>query len=584
MSHPSDLAKTKWLMTILLCLIPGLLGACRSGGTNPASTPTLRAALPPTGSQTAPTFATPSPAATLAPATLAVPTSPPSAVRASPTATLTEAPTIEPAVQPNPLNVSAQVDASRAVSATISNSGGTLSATAADGTRFTLTVPRDALLLDEIITLTPVRALDGLPLGGGLSAAVQIDPEDLQFAEPATLTIQPTKAEDAQSPVGFAYHGQGDEFHLYLAWASGATVNVPLMHSGGYGMGKGSADDIGAHTPTATEDWAEQEIARVVKNTFDPSTGLTGDANKQVEAILVRWYDRGVSPGLTDESDDDAFLNALWEFNASLSMANLLLGPDGAQQFAQKRGVNPDQATDMVARRIPKGSSKCQKGGFDEALQMLAMYSHAAAMNKRGARGNLAGLRDVVRKCARFKLNFASSVNGFTPRGTQVITKVHLQDYVTINLDDTLTRFAGSGTLSYVEFKINPNPPNKKCTPWTYMPVGSTFRVVSLVFVRGSKQDPIRDFDVLIDPGNPEEVADTYCEGHGIPYESHVWKDGFIAFHPNGSQAGLHVRDWRILSGGALALSNLGYQAHKFVDGREVDEDTALELTHTPTQ
>jgi hypothetical protein len=56
-----------------------------------------------------------------------------------------------------------------------------------------------------------------------------------------------------------------------------------------------------------------------------------------------------------------------------------------------------------------------------------------------------------------------------------------------------------------------------------------------------------------------------------------------MAFHPDGGPAGLHVHDWRML-GPTLALSNLGYQTHEFADGREVDEDTALESTHTPTQ
>ena len=56
----------------------------------------------------------------------------------------------------NPVYVSARSDDSRAASANISAAGGLVTTTAADGTKFTLVVPPDALLSSETITIKPV--------------------------------------------------------------------------------------------------------------------------------------------------------------------------------------------------------------------------------------------------------------------------------------------------------------------------------------------------------------------------------------------------------------------------------------------
>ena len=59
-------------------------------------------------------------------------------------------------------------DVSRAAHAAIGPEGGTLKATAADGTRFELEVPAEALDFAEVITMTPVLRAENLPLSGGL--------------------------------------------------------------------------------------------------------------------------------------------------------------------------------------------------------------------------------------------------------------------------------------------------------------------------------------------------------------------------------------------------------------------------------
>jgi hypothetical protein len=92
----------------------------------------------------------------------------------------------------NPLSVTPSLDSTRVASATMAEDGGTLSVMAANGTTFTLTIPADALVSEEEITMTPVAQMPDLPfsLGLGSGGAVQLGPEGLLLVKPATLVIQ----------------------------------------------------------------------------------------------------------------------------------------------------------------------------------------------------------------------------------------------------------------------------------------------------------------------------------------------------------------------------------------------------------
>ncbi len=73
--------------------------------------------------------------------------------------------------------VSIETDDSRAATGWISSdAGGSLSTTAADGTVFTLVVPPDSLFVDELVTMTPARAVGSFPFAGGLVAGVGFEP------------------------------------------------------------------------------------------------------------------------------------------------------------------------------------------------------------------------------------------------------------------------------------------------------------------------------------------------------------------------------------------------------------------------
>src|SRR4051812_38676004 len=92
-----------------------------------------------------------------------------------------EDPSDPPLPEPHPASVTPALDPSRTASARISVSGGTLHTTGADGTRYTLTIPPNALLADTTISMTPLTGVTGLDLPGARFLGVQFEPEGLRF-------------------------------------------------------------------------------------------------------------------------------------------------------------------------------------------------------------------------------------------------------------------------------------------------------------------------------------------------------------------------------------------------------------------
>src|SRR5688572_3551170 len=88
------------------------------------------------------------------------------------TTTQPKGPVIDFASPGKPLDVKVQLDRKKSASGRISSSGGTVSLTSTDGSKFTLDVPPNALETETEITMTAVKTIDGAPLDKNTPTAV----------------------------------------------------------------------------------------------------------------------------------------------------------------------------------------------------------------------------------------------------------------------------------------------------------------------------------------------------------------------------------------------------------------------------
>jgi hypothetical protein len=185
----------------------------------------------------------PSPGAPTSP----TPTTPPSPPAGSPAPSPLAAGTEQPDVPipdelfsapADPLTLALTPATKGASAATIGSDGGTLSAKSADGTVYSLSVPAGALALPTLITMTPLTSVTGFPEGTvpAGTIGVQLEPEGLELALAATLTMQPKTAPPELDSGMLSAEAGGTEAGFEDYAMDGSGVQVQLDHFSSYFM------------------------------------------------------------------------------------------------------------------------------------------------------------------------------------------------------------------------------------------------------------------------------------------------------------------------------------------------------------
>ncbi|MBW2510256.1 MAG: hypothetical protein JRE81_16625, partial [Deltaproteobacteria bacterium] len=78
-------------------------------------------------------------------------------------------------------SVSPILDTERESSASVGPEGGVVTATGADDTEYSLSIPADALIEETEISLTPIISIDDLGMSGGFVAGVHFEPSGLEL-------------------------------------------------------------------------------------------------------------------------------------------------------------------------------------------------------------------------------------------------------------------------------------------------------------------------------------------------------------------------------------------------------------------
>src|SRR6185369_3728072 len=185
------------------------------------------------------------------------------------------------------LDVKVQLDKTLTATQRFSQSGGSISLTAVDGSKFTLDVPANALEAGTSITMAAVKSLDGAPLANNTPTAVQLEPSGLFLKEMATLTIVPAKEIPIKEQIIFSYEGDGQDYHLAAIDPKSKEIQIKLMQFSGAGVGSGS-DSEWAATLQLQADSANARLAQKLGELLQPSRfgGDSSDANKVDEKAL----------------------------------------------------------------------------------------------------------------------------------------------------------------------------------------------------------------------------------------------------------------------------------------------------------
>ncbi len=353
--------------------------------------------------------------------------------------------------KPSPRSVSVATDAAHAASQLIpATAGGTVAATGADGSTYTLVLPAGALASDETITLTPVSSLRGLKAGTP-AAGVQIAPDGLALIKPATLTITPAHPVPLADQTGYFWHGAGQESGLYPSTTDRKSFTLTLNHFSGYELVDGNrvARKQLANQPTDVQDryadWA-QAVADLRAHWSDSAQSIF---DSTLGDYLQTQFDAVVKPELlAAESDDTLVFDAMQRGLAWAHTTQAFGGGfhDEAWWVLQEMDKITDNALKQSAKRCSRNVAYTQR-----VLYFARIRAGSGQPEDESTSEFL-----QAEKCMQFQLDFTS----------QTLENAGWQFVADVQVKDLKVPAIGISYLNQLA-KIDPPPPPSTSVQYT---------------------------------------------------------------------------------------------------------------------
>jgi hypothetical protein len=503
----------------------------------------------------------------------------------------------------SPSSVRPELDPSGASHAVIAAAGGTIEATGSDGTRFVLSVPEGALPLEGEISLTPVRSVADLPLSE-LGGAVVIGPVDLQFHEIATLTIEPALDIPLAEQITFGFEAEGRDFHLSPPGADPETVQILVLNSGGFGVGRAAAGDRQAlldRLPTSPANRFAHQLADVLLRARQQ--GLSAGIESEARSLVAAYYDSFIrrleAAGEPPQSNAAGYgglaLAVPPAAAVSCREARELYDLGLYQKYLQELGVTegvgfrepPDDLVLQLAEAcLAEAHEECVAD--DNLARLPLVYLDLYLQGELGLASDAALAqittiaRGLMEKCYRFDLEMISTVGGkiepFQFESTMT-SNVHLRLGAVTDLATAIVfselELAGAAPLYNESLTINGDMGDCNLTAARG---GGEFEVIKIPLILGG--NGLSEVTLSYNPGQSSESLTIKCPGvpaQVLPFP--YWSSGYVALHADeGSSTGLFVApDWEILGGKEVARKE-----YVRPQGGLFSEDTTFTLIHTP--
>ena len=479
--------------------------------------------------------------------------------------------------------VGVTLDQGRAVSAVVPTTGGSISATGTDGSRFTLVFPSGALTAATQITLTPVSGIVSLPLSGGLGAAVQLSPDGLQLARAATLTIEPARPVPVAEQAAFGWHAAGEDFHLHPIDADPAALRLHLTHFSGWGVGGGLDADVQAlldKIPWRDGDWIMQEAALVSRMLRRGDIGIDL-ANAVMVSIRKAYFYEILEPKLLAATSnpeligyfDDAFA---WIKEIEITGA---LEDEFTKEFLAVSSLYET----AIRNAFDMAYAQCKDAhDFRQLARIVELAQRAIALGIDGIDFGKAS------SCLSFELVMESSIDVHTSTNdfrSRVRTVVPLTLAPDPSVKDKV-RLAGEAPMDLLEYFVAYHASG--CSgSLTKSPTAGGIEAVLLFVVDTARKGPlttplIQDFDLRIassryDEGSPGSVTLTCTPGGSstIPTPDAFWTN-YRLLNAHAEDAGQRFVGWTVTGGAPYATKRVEIPAP--IGGTL----TTLELRHKP--
>lgn len=361
------------------------------------------------------------------------------------------------------------LDDAHATEAFVGPRGGSLSLALAGGARASLAIPRGALLATTKVRLVPVSDAVGLPLGGGVLAAVQLEPEGLVLFRPATLTFESLPTTANGRPRGVAWRGRGvDVHHRPFRRAAGRTT-FAVTHFSGYAFGGETEADARTES-NRMRSGAEEEASDAISDTLqgvagrqerDPDERPTDEEQRRIEEALRRWWERTVREWLiSTETRDDLLETAITEY---LSFWSSVTYVGLEERFAPEKREAEERIARGLANGIRRAYDRCmQHKTIEECATMVKWFGTAQMLGLEGRPGlTQAELRARMEDCLNLKIRLELRIQfGLMDESVRIWADLRIEE-MELHMSRRLTEadamlppFEARGPLRYGRFEV----------------------------------------------------------------------------------------------------------------------------------
>lgn len=513
---------------------------------------------------------------------------------------------------PDPLTVAATLQSDKAVTRpAYPFMDNTTSASAADGTKYTLVIPKDSLLGPEDITLTPVAEMPGLPLSGGLVAGVQIEPHGLMLLKPATLTITSPDAGPVSAQTAFLGHAGGEDFHLYpmdmpKPGDDKNTIRMSLTHFSTPGVGLGTPADrasVQKRVPFRSQSQVESAISEILRQeraNINAGQALDPAVAVRVLGVMNQYYADVVRPALqAAEVDPELAASAIAEALAWSRQVQLLGDADNPLHQEVMQRVER-----ILRNAMNHYWTKCVNHELKAAAKLLGIARAAALFGWSWAQE----AQDKFSRCANFEVRFDSLITtSFAEQDGAGISDTTRQGrWHVASTFEVPWIGSAAGPLGFTEFSFRSRTDyleNVPDCPNRYLEVNGTTTTPGSIYAQlaftanprevpppGTTPSPAPVATVLIDPGRaanlgsarPTEIYHHYshhCYDSTWTSTGHSWLGSFANIH--GTQLKFKVMP-KDLVGEFLVSKNWNHTEGNGTNQDRLVEVSTLDIVHKP--
>jgi len=498
-------------------------------------------------------------------------------------------------------------DPGRAVSADLDIIGGSVTATGADGTVFTLQLPPDALPAPETVTLVPVSRLDHFPFSEGLVAGVEIEPEGLDLMVPATLTIRPNSSPPVDRTLPYSYGRGGEDFILYPRDVDTSSLRLPLVRFAGYGVGQGDPTEAASQVERVPSGPLAPYLQRYAQAVLLRVRGLISQAElaERLAQIHRDAVDERIRPLFTPVGGSPVFERKVemcrlgdWDFRTGIRV-----GMEIERQREMMGNATDEQAAldpfiENIKVCIQEAFDRCVTNKdpyevllilqFTRQLQLLGLDDELLTTYTEGS---------FVERCLRFELDFESKVlletnfEGASLTTRQKYRAQHVPLRFSYGGNSYADRevFEGACTLLPVDVSLDVSHQSEDCHVTVGSPVKGWFDAGAM-WIGVQEQTTRSSVKLLYFPSSPPVGVTLRCGGSSLPFPVLEFGVDYLTLHQNevSSNYLIMAPDWEQLRFGPGPSQNgeffarKTYQRTMSVEEGTLTEETWFFLKHTP--